>query len=766
MKTEKNNRKSEIKNEPILKENYLDWNDMSEHDKSSVDNLKLEELELIFNSTQDALFLIEVKKEQFVYLRNNQRHQELTGLRLNEIYGRTPVDILGTEIGHRLEDYCRTCIETGEPLSFEETISFKGIQTVVLTKLTPLIRQEKARYIVGSRVDITQIRSLANEKEELLQKFKSMFDLHTAVMLLIEPYSGAIVEANPSASSFYGYTIDELKNMTIQEINVLSKAEVEELRLTALRKNQKYFLFPHRLKNGEIRYVDVYSCPIIYGDKKVLYSIIFDVTDREKNRGELFREKELLNITFDSIGDGVVTTDINGMVTRINRAAQDIIGWKKEEVEGKAFSDVFIMKNENTGEQSPDIISNVLRTGKLQELANHTVLYNKKGYWIPIEDSAAPILNEAMDLYGAVIIFRDVSLEKEKKERILYLSYHDELTGLYNRRYFNEELKKINLQSAYPITILMGDVNGLKLTNDAFGHEAGDHLLTQMADLIKENIKKDDMAIRWGGDEFVIIMPNSDHTSAERFIHAINEAAGRIRINDVIELSASFGYAIMKNNKKDMDIILQEAEEMMYRVKMLGRKSLRNSIVNTILVTLQANSSETEDHAKRLESNCLMIGRELGLQSDKLNELSLLSVLHDIGKIGVAQSILKKPGSLNAIEWMEMKKHSEIGYRIAMNIPEISSVADNILHHHERWDGTGYPHNLKETEIPLNCRILAVADAYDAMINDRSYRKAMSRAAAIDELKRNSGTQFDPSIIQIFIEKLDSVGNQKGDNPF
>ena len=715
---------------------------------------KLLELEMIFNSTQDALFLIEVTETKFIYLRNNQRHQELTGMSLEEIHGKTPVEILGQVNGNRLEEYCRSCVEKSETISFEDTIPIRGKAVVMLTKLTPLVQNAMIRYIVGSRVDITQMKLLIEGKEELLIKFKSMFDLHTAIMLLIEPYSGAIVEANSSASSFYGYSIEELKSMKIQDINILSKDEVEDMRLKALSKNHKYFLFPHRLKNGEIRYVDVYSCPITYGDQQVLYSIIFDVTEREKNRDELYREKELLNITFNSIGDGVVTTDIQGNITRMNRAAQDIIGWRKDEAEGKNFSEVFVMKDEITGMITPNIICDVLATGAKQELADNTLLCNKSGDYIPIEDSASPIMNEQQELYGAVIIFRDISLEKEKRERILYLSYHDELTGLYNRRYFNEEVKKLNHPSYYPIAILMGDVNGLKMTNDAFGHDAGDFLLSKMSEIIRENITVKDIAIRWGGDEFVILMPNTDRKAVECFITSVQESSSKILVNNMIELSASFGYAFKNSESMDLEILLQEAEEMMYRIKMLDRNSLRNSIVNTILVTLHANSSETEDHARRLEQYCLMIGQELGLQTEKLNELSLLSVLHDIGKIGTPQSIIKKPGPLNSMEWMEMKKHSEIGYRIAMNIPEISTIADSILHHHERWDGTGYPHKMKGPDIPLNCRILAVADAYDAMINDRVYRKAMSIEAAIEELKRNSGTQFDPEIIRIFINNM------------
>lgn len=189
----------------------------------------------------------------------------------------------------------------------------------------------------------------------------------------------------------------------------------------------------------------------------------------------------------------------------------------------------------------------------------------------------------------------------------------------------------------------------------------------------------------------------------------------------------------------------------MYHQKLLEGKSYRNSIINTLLCTLYEKSLETEEHDERIRGYCQAIGKELKLFPEDLNELSLLALLHDIGKVGIRQEILQKPGPLTPEEWAAMKSHPEIGCRIAQNIPELSAVSEYILSHHERWDGKGYPNGLAGTNIPLLCRILAVADAYDAMTNDRAYRKAMDKDKAIAELKRNAGTQFDPRIAETFI---------------
>ncbi|NNJ30583.1 HD-GYP domain-containing protein [Lacrimispora defluvii] len=188
--------------------------------------------------------------------------------------------------------------------------------------------------------------------------------------------------------------------------------------------------------------------------------------------------------------------------------------------------------------------------------------------------------------------------------------------------------------------------------------------------------------------------------------------------------------------------------------KLLNGQSYRNAVINTLLATLYEKSNETEEHSNRMEKHCHSIGRALRLSSKEMAELSLLALLHDIGKVGVHLDILQKPGPLTTKEWEEMKRHPEIGSRIAQATPELSVVADLILAHHERWDGTGYPRGLKGEEIPLACRILAVTDAYDAMTNDRAYRAAKSHEETISELLGNAGTQFDPQITALFINIL------------
>ena len=195
----------------------------------------------------------------------------------------------------------------------------------------------------------------------------------------------------------------------------------------------------------------------------------------------------------------------------------------------------------------------------------------------------------------------------------------------------------------------------------------------------------------------------------------------------------------------------------MNKRKLFEKKSHHHTILSSIMDTMYARSQETEEHAERLAHISRLIGEKMDLPQESMDELQLFAMLHDIGKVAIDDRVLNKPGKLTKEEWDIMKKHSEIGYRIAMASPELESVAEYILCHHERWDGKGYPAGLKKEEIPLLSRILAFADAYDAMTVDRVYRKALTKQEAIEEIEKNVGKQFDPEIFKIFIRIIQDL---------
>ncbi|HYE66977.1 MAG TPA: HD domain-containing phosphohydrolase, partial [Anaerovoracaceae bacterium] len=478
-----------------------------------------------------------------------------------------------------------------------------------------------------------------------------------------------------------------------------------------------------------------------------------NITDLKLLEKSLNDERELLKATLLSMGDAVITTDKYGNVGIVNAVAEKLTGWSQDEVTGEPFDKVFKFINTDSKETYKNPLDNVLKTGEMIQDQNQMIIISKNGKEIPIEDSASPIKDENGTLNGAVLVFRDFTEKKEKQDRIEYLSLHDQLTGLYNRRFFEEELKRLDTTRNLPLTIVMLDVNGLKLINDAFGHAMGDLTLQRAAIIMKEECRSDEIIARFGGDEFVILLPETGHDDAEKLVKRIYTAF-ETEIIDNISVSVSCGWATKQDHSENLANIFKLAEDHMYRRKLSESKSMHHKTIDTILKTLHGKSEREKNHSERVGELCESIAIALNMNSEDVKEFRTIGLMHDIGKIAIDLSILNKPGNLDKMERAEIERHPEVGYQILRSINEFAKLAEYTLSHHERWDGTGYPRKLKGEEIPFEARIIAIADAYDSMTSNRSYRKAMNRKDAVKEIKNGAGKQFDPDIVNIFVNKV------------
>lgn len=342
---------------------------------------------------------------------------------------------------------------------------------------------------------------------------------------------------------------------------------------------------------------------------------------------------------------------------------------------------------------------------------------------------------------------------KEKEHKINDILNRDSLTGLYNRQFAEEQFKNIDKTGELPVSIILGDLNGLKIINDAFGHATGDNLLIHVAKVLKTSCREKDILSRYGGDEFLVLLYGTSKEVVAKICDRIKEKISIMHVND-IPLSMALGYATKATPEKKFQDIFKEADEMMYEHKLLESKSKKNSIVKFLEKFLYTKDIETEEHSLRLIETTLKVGYALDLSPIEMVDLELSARLHDIGKIAIDEKILKKPEKLTKEEFDEIKQHSEAGYRILMSTENLNNIACYILHHHEKWDGSGYPKGLMGNSIPLFSRIIAIADAYDAMTHDRPYRRGLTKTEAITELQDKSGSQFDPHLVSIFIAVL------------
>ncbi|MFO7952141.1 MAG: diguanylate cyclase [Bacillota bacterium] len=508
----------------------------------------------------------------------------------------------------------------------------------------------------------------------------------------------------------------------------------------------------------------VYVIDFSYGERESLGDIIFFM-----KQGKKIKNREAIEVYADLIASilmrvrtekalqeseakfrsymekapvGIFVANNAGRYIEVNRAACEMSGYTEEELLNLTIPDF----------TAPEFLDRGVKSfEKLKEegYAEDEVMARKKNgekFWINL-------VAIVIDSNRFIAFCQDITERKQAEEQIRYLSFHDQLTGLYNRYFLENEIKRLDTERQLPHSIIMADLNGLKLVNDTFGHEVGDEMLEQTAKILRDSCRWEDIIARWGGDEFVIFLPQTTRENANTICNRIDEQCEETYIND-IPLSLALGSATKNSTEKALAETITEAEEYMYKQKLAKRQQINSAVLNTLLKNLEAKSFETEAHYLCMQDVAQKIGKKIGLSESELNRLEILIPMHDIGKINISEEILTKKGSLTAEEWEVMKKHPETGFRIARASEDFAHVAKEILSHHECSDGSGYPQGLKGKEIPLLARITAIADAYEVMSTGRPYKKAMSREEIIAEIKKDAGSQFDPELADVFLKIL------------
>jgi diguanylate cyclase (GGDEF)-like protein/PAS domain S-box-containing protein len=588
------------------------------------------------------------------------------------------------------------------------------------------------------------------ESKEAFQMLKESETLKSSIikaspdLIVMLDGEGRYLDILSGKNSIYSLPREMIIGKKTDEIfpEAVSKKANEAIRLALETSEMKTVSLDLSTPEGEKNF----ESRVVANGKNRVVAFIRDVTEQKRFEKQLRESEERYRDILDNIEEAYYEVDLFGRFTFFNNATCRMLGYNRHELKGMSYTEIY-----KDPEQVFRTFNRVFTTGE-PDRGFTLDLVRKDGSTGYGELSVSLVRDKNGNATGFRGLARDITERVLFQEKLTYMSMHDQLTGLHNRAYFEEEIARLSRSRSYPVTLISADLDDLKLVNDSLGHDAGDKLLKAAAEVMKKSVRQEDILARVGGDEFTAILPSTDGITAE-------VVAARIRVNIEkyncsnadLPLGLSIGVATTLSKEKSLVDVFKQADDNMYHDKLYRNNRVRNKTVEALMMALAERDYITEGHAQRLSNICLKIGEKIRLSSRQLSDLALLTQVHDLGKVGIPDKILFKEGSLTDEEWSIMRLHPEKGYRIAVTSPDLSPVADLILKHHERWDGSGYPLGLSGEKIPVECRILAIVDAFDAMTNDRPYSRARSDQEAIAEIKKCAGTQFDPALVEIFL---------------
>lgn len=590
-------------------------------------------------------------------------------------------------------------------------------------------------------------------KEEKV-RFKALFE---------NMGSGAnILEVKNSGQRAEDYVIKEMNKMGLKINNVARKDVIgrtmrelnEDFDRTGLIRRLKevwetgkdtYTIINIKSHDRQIKWYESRSFRLADNELVTMYN---DVTERIAAEQALAKSENFLKKLIDNMEQGLAVFeplfDVSGVLVdirpvMINPSFTNLMQLNSGEILEEAFKDVMVRMNLHWFER----FNQVFTTGESCDFDEHSNILGKYFNVVAYQPFNGVI----------TVILTDITEQKQVHEQLRIRSDQDSLTGLFNRRYFDEELARQDYSRNYPLTLVLADIDDLKMINDVHGHQVGDKAIQQIAALMQAVCPEDCIIARTGGDEFTLLLIGQDEVQADGLIRKIKQTtAEKISVSGK-SISVSMGFATKKKPLQRMGDIFRQAENMMYKNKIMWNRSSIGSI-EMIMQALREKNERERIHADQVALICEEIGKEMSLSDDSLKELIIAALLHDIGKIGVSEQILDKPDKLTEEEYAIVKKHCESGYKILAPIPELESVAITVLTHHERFDGKGYPNNIAGAKIPLHARIICVADSFSAMISKRPYREEFSFEIAKQEIMDCSGKQFDPVIVDAFMNRF------------
>ncbi|MDC7246816.1 MAG: PAS domain S-box protein [Sphaerochaetaceae bacterium] len=469
-----------------------------------------------------------------------------------------------------------------------------------------------------------------------------------------------------------------------------------------------------------------------------------DINDRKKNELALVHREQQFRLLSEYASDIIWVYNLSSLsFPYVSPAASRILGWSIEDLTSGDFS--FTLFDEDISRVKKKVVAwasefrrkRVIKKDWVVQMRHHS----KDGKVVWSESAINFRINNEAEI-EIIGISRDISEKKKEEENLLYNSYHDQLTKVYNRRYSKKMVDRFIAEKAFPLSVIICDVNGLKLTNDVFGHSVGDSILYESASLLQSFVREDDIVARYGGDEFIMIMPRTSLATARETVLEMKERSDTIHVGKT-SLSISFGYAEQKDETLSFDEVYKAAEHILYRSKLVESSTYKQGVVTLLITSLFSKNREIERHSERVAVLCQSMAAQLLLDQHDMDELYIAGRLHDIGKIGLDEELLVPNDQLTSQQLLNKQRHCELGYHILNTVQNFGKIAEWILCHHEQPDGSGYPRGLLRSQIPLQSHIIHTASSYDNYISRYENPTPDDVDRVLRIMSTSTGTNYD-----------------------
>jgi diguanylate cyclase (GGDEF)-like protein/PAS domain S-box-containing protein len=593
--------------------------------------------------------------------------------------------------------------------------------------------------------------------------FQSIFENATYGMFQSTP-DGRFLQVNPAFARILGYatpqqllaTIDNIENQFFlkpEDRKIFTQVLAEQGRID----NYEYLA---RRRDGSIAWLteSAWACTDGSGQISHYEGILWDISRQKHTEARLETALERLDMAMQAAELGFWDWYVQTGEMTVNEKWAEILGYCLKEIGPVSVSTWEYLCHPEDRKNVLSLLEDYFHRGHEQFQIEYRMKH-KNGSWIWVAARGKIVTYDTkgkpVRITGTV---SDVSIRRERESQLRYLSFHDQLTGLYNRTYFENEMTRLQKSRDFPISIICCDVDGLKLINDTLGHHHGDLLLQTCAQTLQACFRDSDILTRIGGDEFVALLPRTGPDDGRAIVERINRAVAEHRTGHPEQppVNISLGLGTAMDANAFLEETFKQADDQMYHSKLGSKDRIRSVLITYFMDQLNQLHALSQKRIQWIETICTDMGRKAGLTSYQISKLTMLVRVHDLGMISAPEHIVRSSPSqtLSEEDREILRHHTYKGQSIALTCKDLEDVADLIFLHHEQWDGKGYPLGLSGRDIPIECRIMDIVKSFDALTNPHLKGTALSESEALEEIKKSSGSRFDPQLVHLFLQIL------------